>query len=58
MRKKVKQVLIKMGLLKDISKIENEAMYYRKLFIENPKWNTSFPNEEEAKRWEIIKLYP
>lgn len=35
----------------------SEDLYYENLFINNPKWNSKEPNEEEYKRWLIIKSF-
>ncbi len=33
---------------------DEEAVFYQKLFIENSRWNSSSPNEEELIRWKAI----
>lgn len=34
--------------------IGKEDVFYERFFIENRKWNTPVPNEDEALRWEAI----
>lgn len=34
---------------------QKEATYYKKMFVENPHWNSPNPNDEELLRWEIIE---
>ena len=36
-------------------KITDENLYYKKLFVENPTWNSSEPNDDEESRWQVIK---
>lgn len=36
-------------------KIIDENVYYKKLFVENPTWNSSEPNDDEESRWQVIK---
>ena len=33
----------------------NENEYYKKLFIDNPGWNSREPNEDEQSRWAVIE---
>ena len=33
----------------------DEEKYYKKLFVENPIWNSKDPNEDELSRWTVIK---
>jgi 2-polyprenyl-3-methyl-5-hydroxy-6-metoxy-1,4-benzoquinol methylase len=33
----------------------DENLYYKKLFVENPTWNSTEPNEDEASRWQVIE---
>jgi SAM-dependent methyltransferase len=35
----------------------SEEEFYTKLFTENPLWNNTSPNEEEATRWKIIEEF-
>lgn len=39
------------------SESQKETDYYKKMFIENSYWNSTYPNEEEKLRWEIIESY-
>lgn len=36
-------------------KSDYDEQFYSELFINNPFWNRPYPNQEEQKRWEIIK---
>lgn len=35
----------------------SEDDFYKELFIKNKNWNTTTPNNDELKRWKIIKRY-
>ena len=35
----------------------SEQEYYKKLFVENPRWNKATPNNEEKLRWDIIDKF-
>jgi 2-polyprenyl-3-methyl-5-hydroxy-6-metoxy-1,4-benzoquinol methylase len=56
MRKKIKTY---MYFLKKcfLNKKQIEANYYKQMFIQNPYWNKSNPNDEELLRWNIIEGY-
>lgn len=56
MNSKIKKVffLLKSKFLK---KPSEEEIYYKKLFIDNPYWNKSTPNDEEILRWRILEEF-
>ncbi len=33
---------------------DDQVVFYEKLFVENPNWSSSHPNDDEAARWECI----
>lgn len=51
------RTLIKKVLNKLKTEKQKETEYYKDLFIKNNHWNGKNPNEEEEKRWDIIKEF-